>query len=100
MVLTGFGLRETLNRKMDAAGILSLSHVGITYKMASYLMQSRTDNIVKKYRFSFQYFEKYCVTHGLTQPISVALYLTFLIDQEKSNNIILSVFEGLNVFIL
>lgn len=94
--MTGLGLRDTLKRKMDEAGIPSSSHVGITDRMASYLTQSRADNTVKKYRSSFKYFENYCVTHGLTalpaQPISVAMYLTFLMDQGKSNNVISSVF--------
>jgi site-specific recombinase XerD len=89
---------------MDEAGISSSFHVGITDRMASYLTQSRADNTVKKYRSSFKYFGNYCVTHGLTalpaQPISVAMYLTFLMDEGKSNNVISSVFTVLSGFIL
>ena len=67
--------------------------------MAGYLLQSKADSTVKKYKLGFEQFEKYCVSNELVSkpasPIVVAMYITSLLDEGKSESIILSAIYGI-----
>ncbi|XP_045209806.1 uncharacterized protein LOC123561472 [Mercenaria mercenaria] len=67
--------------------------------MASYLLQSRADNTVKKYQSSFDQFKSYCDINSLVSkpalPISVAMYFTSLLDQGKSDNVVSAAYYGI-----
>ena len=51
--------------------------------MAGYLLQSRADNTVKKYKCAFDQFVKFCDSNELTAKpaiaIAVAMYITHLL---------------------
>ena len=67
--------------------------------MSGYLLQSRADNTVKKYNSSFKHFDEFCVKNKLSSkpalPISVAMYLTTLLDEGKSVSVISAAFYGI-----
>jgi len=97
--LTGIGLRGTLTERLEDAGLHGRHRDEMADRMAGYLMQSRADNTVKKYNSSFEHFKTYCEDNSLVAmpalPISVAMYMTQLMDHGKSNNVVSSVFYSI-----
>ena len=84
---------------MDEAGVSETMTESVATNMAGYLLQSKADNMVKKYNQAFVQFEKYCISNTLTAksslPIFVAMYITSLLDQGKSDNVITSAVYGI-----
>ena len=74
-------------------------HAPMLNSMSGYLLQSRADNTVKKYNSSFKHFDEFCVKNKLSSkpalPISVAMYLTTLLDEGKSVSVISAAFYGI-----
>jgi len=62
--------------------------------MSSYILQSKADSTVNKYSGSFAQFQAYCEAKGFSakpaSAIHVAVYLTDLIDQGKTDHVIAS----------
>lgn len=60
--------------------------------MVRYLLQSRADNTVKKYKCVLEQIVNYCDINELTAkpaiPIEVAMFITNLLDEGKSDNVI------------
>jgi integrase len=67
--------------------------------MSSYLLQSRADSTVTKYKNSYNQFQRYCQENDFNpmpaQPICVAMYLTHLLDTGKSDNVVTAAFYGI-----
>jgi integrase len=63
--------------------------------MNKYLLQSKSENTVKKYRGYFRHFQSFCKDNNLVdlpaQPICVSMYITHLLDQGKSYSVVSSV---------
>ena len=97
--VTGVGLKTTLKCRLDEAGVSETMTESVATNMAGYLSQSKADNTVKKYNQAFVQFEKYCISNSLTAkpslPIFVAMYITSLLDQRKSGNVITSAVYGI-----
>ena len=71
----------------------------VASKMADFLIQSKADNTIKKNGSVFSQFQTFCDSNGFTskpaRSIHVAMYLTDLIDQGKSNHVISSAVYGI-----
>lgn len=84
---------------LGEAGVCESASKTVSTNMAGYLLQSRADNTVKKYSFAFDHFVSYCDSNALAAkpalPIVVAMYITSLLDQGKSDNVILSAVYGI-----
>lgn len=82
---------------MGEAGVHNNDSMAST--MAGYLLQSRANATVKKYNLAFDQFVKYCDSNCLlskpASPIVVAMYITSLLDHEKSDNVIISAVYGI-----
>ena len=59
-------------------------------KMTDYLLESRSENTVKKYMYGFKRWKIFCNSHSLpdlpADPVHVALYITSLLDNNSSQN--------------
>ena len=92
-------MKQTLKCKLDQAGVQIDTQSSVAERMAGYLLQSRADNTVKKYKSCFALFEKFCFQHILVSkpalPISVAMYFTSLLDEGKSVSVITSAYYGI-----
>ncbi|XP_053386208.1 uncharacterized protein LOC123563229 isoform X2 [Mercenaria mercenaria] len=95
----GVGLKSTLKRKMQDAGVCNNEMDNIASNMASYLLQSRAGSTTTKYKNCFTLFEEYCKVNSLTaqpaKPIIVAMYIVNLLDQGKSYHVISSAFYAI-----
>ena len=68
--------------------------------MASYVLQSHANSTVKKYKGYFNTFKKFCNSHSLREnpanPMTVAAFLTFLLDNDKSSHVVSSTAYAIN----
>lgn len=96
---SGIGLKDTLQQKLHEAGVSEMITESVATNMAGYMLQSKADSTVKKYNLAFNLFSTYCETNGLiakpATPIIVAMYITNLLDQGKSDNVISSAVYGI-----
>lgn len=92
-------MKSTLKCRLDEAGVSETITDSVATNMAGYLIQSKADNTVKKYNQAFVQFEKFCNSNRLlakpSRPIFVAMYITSLLDQGKSDNVITSAVYGI-----
>ena len=62
--------------------------------MASYVPQPHANSKVKTYKGYFNTFKKFCNSHSLCEnpanPMTVATFLTFLLDNDKSSHVVSS----------
>lgn len=97
-MLTGIGLKETLDRRMAAAGVNDDGHV-LADKMARYIFHSRADSTNRKYHYSFKQFKNYCESKGFSakpaNSIHVAMYITELLDKQVSASVISAAFYAI-----
>lgn len=84
-------MKTTLKCRLDEACVSKTMTESVATNMAGYLLQSKADNTVKKYNQAFVQFEKFCISNSLmakpSLPIFVAMYITSLLDQGKSDNV-------------
>ena len=96
---SGVGLKQSLTQRLQDAGVCERLTDSMATNMAGYLLQSKADSTVKKYKLGFKQFEKYCVSNELVSkpasPIVVAMYITSLLDEGKSDSVILSAIYGI-----
>ena len=71
----------------------------LTDSMARYLIGARSDSTVHKYVSEFKRWERFIVNRGglsiSAQPIQVALYLTYLLDNNCSSHVVQSAFYSI-----
>jgi integrase len=81
-----------MESKLAEAGINNQGN--LAEHMATYILHSRADNTVKKYNGYFKLFRAFCESKGLSaRPanyMTVALFLTSLLDENKSNSVVSS----------
>ena len=98
-VIPGVGLKDNLKQMLGEAGVCETAKDIISTKMAGYLLQSRADTTVKKYKCAFDQFINYCSSNKLSAkpalPIVVAMYITSLLDQGKSDNVVTAAVYGI-----
>ena len=98
-VIPGVGLKDNLKQMLGEAGVCETAKDIISTKMAGYLLQSRADTTVKKYKCAFDQFINYCSPNKLSAkpalPIVVAMYITSLLDQRKSDNVVTAAVYGI-----
>lgn len=98
-ISTGIDLRNNHKRKCEEAGITGEDCSTLVDHMSNYLLQSKADSTVAKYKNSFAAFEKFCVSKNIIAlpalSISVALYMTHLMDLGKSDNVVSSAIYGI-----
>ena len=98
-VIPGIGLKDNLKQLLGEVGVCENAKDSISTNMAGYLLQSRADNTVKKYKCAFDQFVKFCDSNELTAkpaiPIAVAMYITNLLDQGKSDNVVSTAVYGI-----
>lgn len=98
-VFPGVGLRATLERKFDEAGVTIHDRNDVIERMAGHLLASRSDNTVSKYSHHVKVFKEFCKEKHLpcepAYPIHVAMYLSSLIDSGKSDSVVTSVFYSI-----
>lgn len=95
----GSGLRHTLKRKFDEAGVNIDNSDSVVDRMANHILSARADGTVKKYSSQIKYFDNFCKMKGFqsrpANSIHVAMYLSSLIDLGKSDNVISSAFYAI-----
>ena len=98
-IFPGVGLKDNLKQMLDEAGVCEKATETVSTNMAGYLLQSRADSTVKKYKFAFDQFVIFCVSNNLIAkpaiPIVVAMYITSLLDQGKSDNVVVAAVYGI-----
>lgn len=92
-------MKDTLKRKFDEAGIQIDDRDTVVTRMATHLLASRADGTVTKYSHQVQAFKDFCASKGFdcspAASIHVAMYLSSMIDNGKSNSVITSAFYGI-----
>lgn len=98
-MFSGVGLRATLERKFDEAGVAIPDRDDVIDRMAGHLLASRSDNTVAKYSHQVKLFKDFCAERHLpcepACPIHVAMYLSSLIDSGKSDSVVTSAYYGI-----
>jgi integrase len=98
-VFSGVGLRATLERKFDEAGVAISDRDNVIDRMAGHLLASRSDNTVAKYSHQVKLFKDFCAERHFpcepAYPIHVAMYLSSLIDSGKSDSVVTSAYYGI-----
>ena len=93
-IFPGVGLKDNLKQMLDAAGVCETTTEAVSTNMVGYLLESRADSTVKKYKFAFDQFVIFCVSNYLIAkpaiPIVVAMDITSLLDQGKSDNVVVA----------
>jgi hypothetical protein len=93
-LLTGIGLRDNISSQLQQVGVHGQERDEVANKMTNFLMQSKADSTVKKYGGAFSHFQTFCDSNGFSsnpaRSIHVAMYLTGLIDQGKSDHVVSS----------
>lgn len=88
-LFSGIGLNDSLRRALNNAGVESNK---LCDHIAGYMIQSKSDNTVKKYYYSFKKWSDFCVQHHYSaipaEPIHIVLYLTKILDSGSSANVI------------
>ena len=91
---TGVDVKCSIEKHMQEAGLAPAEYQCTATKMADYLLKSRADNTTKKYWSCFELFHKFCKDNKMESkpalPICVAMYITNMIDQDKSHSVISS----------
>ncbi|KAL4231908.1 hypothetical protein ACF0H5_009484 [Mactra antiquata] len=81
---SGVGLRNTLKRKFEEAGVGIDDNDYVINRMATHVLASRADNTVSKYSQQLKHFNQFCNIKGFANApahsIHVAMYLSSLID--------------------
>lgn len=99
LFISGVGLKQTLTNKLHDAGVSEELTFSMATNMAGYLLQSKADSTVRKYSLTFAQFEKYCDLNSLVSkpasPVVVAMYITHLLDQGKTESVISSAVYGI-----
>ena len=94
--LLGVGLTNTLKRKIDEAGVSVEDCDNVVKRMATHILSSRAETTVSKYSYQIKEFKEYCKTKGFPTnpgvPIHAAMYISQMIDAQKSNKVINSAF--------
>lgn len=91
-----------MKRKFEEAGVdINDSHEVIS-RMATHVLSSKADNTVTKYSQQTKVFKEFCSSKGFpynpAQSIHVAMYLSTLIDEGKSDSVITAAFYGIKWF--
>ena len=98
-IFEGVGLKDNLKQMLDEAGVCETTKETVSTNMAGYLLQSRADSTVKKYKFAFDQFVIFSVSNDLIAkqaiPIVVSMYITSLLDQGKSDNVVVAAVYGI-----
>ena len=85
--------------KLHNAGVSEGLTISMATNMAGDRLQSIADSTVRKYNLVFVHFEKYCEQNSLiskpTSPIVIAMHITHLLDQGKTDGVISSTVYGL-----
>ena len=93
---TGINLNQNLKRKCSEAGF---EEDILTDHMAKYLLKSKADSTVSKYQNCFKQFKSFCESRDISalpaMPISVGIYLTYLMDEGKSDHVIAGAVYGI-----
>ncbi|XP_053379426.1 integrase/recombinase xerD homolog isoform X2 [Mercenaria mercenaria] len=93
------GLRQTLKRKFDEAGVQINNEEQCIDRMATHILSSRADSTVNKYAHQVKTFKDFCISKGFpcdpAHSIHVAMYLSNLIDSGKSDSVIMAAFYGI-----
>lgn len=94
IILTGPGLKATIQQQIKEVGIDISKSDDIAGKMASYVLQSRAPSTTEKYSGCFKSFEKFCDSMHLScrpaNAMSVAIYISHMLDNGKSYSVISS----------
>ena len=81
VVLSGIGLRETIQSRLSDGGTYGGDLAG---RMAAYLLDSKAEATNNKYSGHYKRFKSFCVSKGFSHnpadSIHVAIYLTYLLD--------------------
>jgi len=98
-VFSGVGLRATLERKFDEAGVAISDRDNFIERMSDHLLASRSDNTVAKYSHQVKLFKDFCAERHFpckpAYPMHVAMYLSSLIDSGKSDSVVMSAYYGI-----
>ena len=93
------GLKDKILADIQDTGLAHQTFPFLASKMAEYIMKSKSDNTVSKYFYSFKHWEQFIVSKGGTalpaSPIHIALYLTDLLDRNKSESVLTSALYGI-----
>ena len=78
-MFSGVGLRATLERKFDEAGVAISDRGNVIDRMAGHLLASRSDNTVAKYSHQVKLFKDFCaestsLVSQCTQSTSLCIY--------------------------
>lgn len=92
-------MRQTLKRKFEEAGAIIDNSEHVVDRMASHLLAARADNTVLKYHHQAKGFIDFCIEKGFeyrpAHSIHIAMYLSSLIDNNKSASVISAVFYAI-----
>ena len=95
------GLKDKILADIQDTGLAHQTFPFLASKMAEYIMKSKSDNTVSKYFYSniFKGLEQFIVSKGgialPASPIHIALYLTDLLDKNKSESVLTSALYGI-----
>ena len=93
------GLKNKILADIQDTGLAHQTFPFLASKMAEYIIKSKSDKTVSKYFYSFKRWEQFIVSKGGTalpaSPIHIALYLTDLLDWNKSENVLTSALYGI-----
>ena len=98
--LTGIKLEQTVRVAVEDSGVKPDSRLFSLYpKMCNLLLNSKSENTVKSYYYSFKRWERFITDHGHSalpaEPVHVALYLTSLISDGASSHPITNAFYSI-----
>ena len=67
--------------------------------MATHIVSARADGTVEKYSYQVKLFKRFCEDKGFlsspAHPVHVGMYLSILIDEGKSSNVVSSAFYAI-----
>lgn len=99
ILLTGFGLKSTLKRKFQEAGVTLDDGESVINKMTKQLLSSRANGTVAKYSYAVKAFQAFCDSrnfkHTPAHSVHLAIYLSHLIDEGKSDKIVSAAFYAI-----
>ena len=99
IVFAGVGLRQTLKRKFDEAGVAIDNRNNVINRMSTHILAAKADSTVSKYSHQVKQFKDFCASkHFPCDPahsIHVAMYLSTLIDLGKSDSVVSAAFYGI-----
>ena len=92
-------MRCSIQNEIQNGGTESTKFTQLGERMEMYLLKSRSENTNSKYFSAFERWERFITLEGEkavpATPIHVALYLTYLLDNESSCSVIQSAVYGI-----